>query len=152
MKSFSLKAILAAAAVTLSAAGAQAAVVDNIALTSFSAGTYTLNLNGDGSGTIGGFASTLGSAITSITLDGVAFSDLTGGNFAFNAHTYSGNTHVLQVIGTGSILFGNLSYNDSVTGASLPLVSGVPEPETLAMMLAGLVMVGSMARRRRFKG
>ena len=36
----------------------------------------------------------------------------------------------------------------SLSGSTLPQVSGVPEPETYALMLAGLGLVGFAARRR----
>jgi hypothetical protein len=36
----------------------------------------------------------------------------------------------------------------TLSGATLPQVSGVPEPETYALMLAGLGLVGFAARRR----
>ncbi|MCE9658941.1 MAG: PEPxxWA-CTERM sorting domain-containing protein [Burkholderiales bacterium] len=39
---------------------------------------------------------------------------------------------------------------DNVAMAGLPPITApVPEPETWAMMLAGLAMVGRLARRRR---
>jgi PEP-CTERM motif len=54
---------------------------------------------------------------------------------------------MFQSVGDVSFI---LSY-DSRTSASWALVSAVPEPETYALMLAGLGLVGTVARRRKAK-
>ncbi len=70
------------------------------------------------------------------------------------AHNWT--QHSFTVTGTGSdvLRFVAVGTNDSY-GGSLDLVSmtaAVPEPETYAMMLAGLGMMGAVARRRRLQG
>jgi len=153
MKSFSLKAILAAAAVTLSAASAQAATTGTVDLSSFATGAHTVTFAGDNDGALFGVAFAASSGITGITLDGLAFNSLPGGYFTLGPVGYVNAIHTLVISGSGSLTWGALSYNDAgALGTGFPIATGVPEPETLAMMLAGLVMVGSMARRRRFKG
>lgn len=45
--------------------------------------------------------------------------------------------------------FGNGGSESFVNGGSTPIASPAPEPETYAMMLAGLAIVGGIARRRK---
>jgi len=46
------------------------------------------------------------------------------------------------------VMFENL-LSATVPGVTPPVVPGVPEPETYAMLLAGLGVLGFVARRRR---
>lgn len=71
--------------------------------------------------------------------------NLTGGN-AFNNFVLSNGSYYLQVAGTPNPLDGN--------GATFGVhfeVTPVPEPETYALMLGGLALVGFSARRRKSK-
>ena len=70
--------------------------------------------------------------------DGRAFAALTVDGARLTTGIYSIN------LGTGAAtLLGN--YNGTLSGLT---VSAVPEPETYALMLAGLLVVASLARRR----
>ncbi|MDR2093874.1 MAG: FxDxF family PEP-CTERM protein [Azoarcus sp.] len=60
--------------------------------------------------------------------------------------SFSSFPYTLSVTGTPISNFGQQSYFDiTIKSATVP---GVPEPETYAMLLAGLGLVGTMARRR----
>ena len=50
---------------------------------------------------------------------------------------------------SGGDLFGTLSMQASVSGSSSVVSTPVPEPETYAMMLAGLGALGFIGRRRK---
>ena len=51
---------------------------------------------------------------------------------------------------TANTTFSNIVFRYNTDGLTLvPIVPGIPEPETYALMLAGLAAVGFMARRRR---
>jgi len=56
-------------------------------------------------------------------------------------------THTLSIGGLGDVPFA--AYTGSLTVAVPVPVTGVPEPETYALMLAGLGAVGFLTRRRR---
>ena len=82
----------------------------------------------------------------------------TGGGTKF----IGSNAAVYTVTGTGTINFGSLfagvtsviwddSFSSSSTIDNVTINSAVPEPETYAMLLAGLGLLGFAARRRKQK-
>lgn len=80
-----------------------------------------------------------------------------GFSFVANGQSkvYPGFTSLTQVIRTSARdykpgNFGLLNgYGDNAAGFSVAAVSAVPEPESYAMLLAGLGLVGAIARRRK---
>jgi PEP-CTERM motif len=82
--------------------------------------------------------------ITNVRLDGTSFADL-GNQWTYNFSGFIGTglVHTLEVSGTPAV--GTHGYSGSITVA-------VPEPESYAMMIAGLGAMGFMARRRRNNG
>ena len=100
-----------------------------------------------GSGGSGDSLSLAGSAVFGGTVD-VSFVDgvtAAGVYTLISANHYSGRFGALLVSGLGDGLTASLVY--SAGGVSLS-VTAVPEPETYAMLLAGLGIVGWMSRRR----
>lgn len=101
------------------------------------------NRSGTAFASLGGFGGTLVSAIDNDTgnsslLDGWTYV------FEFNDLYQPDSTTSLTLGGFGSGLLGS----DRAAIAELS-VTAVPEPESIAMMLAGLGVLGAVARRRR---
>ena len=105
-------------------------------------------------GTIGGGIYTVNLATGAATL---VYADVTGGDglteIAFDGSNQLygitlGADNLIKIdLGTGgSSIVGHVPYRD-VRG--LAFVGAVPEPETYALLLAGLAVVGMVARRRR---
>jgi hypothetical protein len=76
--------------------------------------------------------------------------------YAFS-YLHAGNEYDARIDGVsitttdaGGLLYDNVRYGDR-TIASMPPVAAVPEPETYALMLGGLSIVGFAAKRRRQK-
>lgn len=67
-------------------------------------------------------------------------------NYSFTVSGLTGTNHTLQFKGVN-----NSNRNDSSLFLDNVSVTAVPEPETYAMMVAGLALVGVVARRRKAK-
>lgn len=85
-----------------------------------------------------------------------SFNDFKNNSFSLTAGTHyfilvSGVTHASIPGGVGSLSISAL--NATVTPTTLSnVIASVPEPETYAMFLAGLGLIGGIARRRKGKG
>lgn len=122
---------------TLAHSGIAGAFVDNISFTltsfsdfSFSSSTMYLKNNGD----IASFG---------VQLDGAPLAVTTIGKFEFAGDDFqlAAGSHMLQISGLGMLVNGG-SYQLQIAAAL------VPEPESYALLLAGLGLLGAIARRR----
>ncbi len=107
------------------------------------------NLKGLGAGTYD-FSGTLSGSyvsFTSVTLNGQAWTVTPNGGFSFASIEYSGSGP-FQLIVDGVKLTAPKKFTSGYTG-TIFAVSAVPEPETYAMLLAGLGVMGAIARRRK---
>nr|WP_315261519.1 CCXG family PEP-CTERM protein [uncultured Duganella sp.] len=83
--------------------------------------------------------------------------DNTNSVFSVNNQALSAGNHTLTIYGLEGCCDGGQQVQYSANGGAfqsfsantLPLTAAVPEPETYAMMLAGLGLVGLVSRRRR---
>ncbi|CAG1017829.1 hypothetical protein BURC_02526 [Burkholderiaceae bacterium] len=108
--------------------------------------------------TFGPFASnpevTEGTLTFDSAIDGPFVLALKAGN-QFSLYFYDGSGDAISSIdfSTEGTNLNNQGIPNALSHASLyagsPIVPGIPEPETYALMLAGLGIVGFMARRRR---
>jgi len=139
-----------------------------------SAGTFSATYLGNESGYVNSFAFGLGGMLLELSDLGTTISQEVGSglvafNFSDNAglgHTFNNGDQQQNPFGF-AILNGQtnkygtfdylLGFNDSYTGdadyddfvVGIKFVSAVPEPETYAMLLAGLGLIGFSARRRK---
>ena len=153
-----IKSLIAATALALSSVGAFAGsstFADGEALfnndtfaADVSTFTQTITLTGLASGMYEVAGSIAGSflSFSSITLDGHTWDLSTNakGVAKYGEVLYIGSEPVTLTI-SGNNLAGATVYAGSIS------VTAVPEPETFAMMLAGLGLMGSIARRRNRK-
>ena len=166
MKKLIAKMALAVAMVVPAVAGA-ATVAGNNADNSFN---FNLGTSTVGTLTINwaDLAYTIGSATASTwenanylgwALDNNGYHDLSGKDRAANAGTevisltgLTAGQHTLNLWGDWSSLSRLSTGSQLVSAGSISgSVAAVPEPETYAMMLAGLMMMGTIARRRKSK-
>ena len=83
-------------------------------------------------------------AISGLTLDGKAFQKI-GSTWLYNG-VVDDSVHTVSVTTSGT---GSGVYTGAVALSNATAVTPVPEPETYAMLLAGLGAVGFMSRRRK---
>ena len=97
------------------------------------------------------FSGASGYDVTAVTFDGNAFTPVANvsipGVFGVDAWTYQATNiaagpHTLVV--TGNLIGGTVGFTGSVNIQAQP----VPEPESYALMLAGLAAIGLVVRRR----
>jgi hypothetical protein len=115
--------------------------------------TFTPSVTGMAAGSLTtiGFTKSSDLDFTGATLNGVAFTLGGGGpghNFGFTGLIPTAGSLIVKVWGIAApALAAGTSISASYAGAMA--VSPIPEPETYAMMMAGLGLVGFMARRRK---
>lgn len=110
---------------------------------------YTFNLSGESdlTGSLYGLLNAAKLTFSSVTIDNVSFNGLSGNAFSFD--NVAAGLHTLSVSGssTGSALFiGSVYASPSAVVVPTP---AVPEPESMALALAGLGVAGFVARRRK---
>ena len=137
-----------------------AAAVLGIVSLSSQAASYSFNIDYTGPDTVTSLNGSLWADSFNGGLSNVLLNGLTLGvteNVANNLYTFSlgtSNTHHVLSFDAAS-LFGKSMNFTTITAGGSPIsvtpqanVTAVPEPETYAMLLAGLGAVGFMSRRR----
>lgn len=154
-----IKKLLLAAATALALVGpAQAAIAPTGSFTGGLDNTYSFStiINTSGSKTLtftlssiaAGVYDVLGSLagsnflISSASFNGQALDVVTFGNFSYSPIEYSGLSPF-----TVSITGSKVGVGPGLLSGSV-IVSAVPEPESIAMMLAGLGIIAAVVRRR----
>jgi hypothetical protein len=120
-------------------------IAGNDTFANWKVGTLTL---GAGASNVTGYFDAIGASFGSVSLvgAGATLSDGAEGGFSF-ANVASGTYDVL-VTGNFRIFPQFFNTNLALYGAGFD-VTAVPEPETYALLLAGLMAIGYVARRRK---
>ncbi len=138
-----LKSILIASALALSAASSFASEFSFSGTTSLATSFSAMAGDSIDASITASVVKGYGFDITGVTFDGVAFTpvyNVPGGDYwTFSAAGLASGLHTISVTGTAL----GSSYTANV------VLTPVPEPETYALMLAGLGAIGFVARRRK---
>lgn len=147
-----LKQLAVAAAIAAASTGSFAAYGDIVFTDSFS-GTF----NSAGAGSIGWNAGSLAPGVYNFEASVTSTGNISISNGKFNSDPLANLTSKI-VYGTGTFAGGVMNVTfDFLSGAkpggsyggTLTITSAVPEPETYALMLAGLGVMGFIAMRRK---
>lgn len=140
-----------------------AAAILGIVSLSSQAASYSFNVDYTGSDVVTGLGGTLwdgtfSGGLSNVRLDGATTGVttlVTGNLYSFSLATTDAH-HVVSfdadgVFGKNFTFTANTAAGTPVTSTSAVNVTAVPEPETYAMMLAGLGALGMIGRRRKAK-
>lgn len=114
-------------------------------------GVYSFSLTADSATSTGLVVS--GGTLAGVYIDGNAFTFNGAQSWNYSGNLTAGSHDVMVVVAndfTGSYR-GTLYFNPNTLDVGSLTAAPVPEPESYAMMLAGLGALGFMARRRREK-
>lgn len=110
----------------------------------------SLSLTADSSVLLGGSALTFGALGTVVDGKTLSFTEAASGAYAFRLlGDYSANSSFLTLL-AGTHING-LAATYAFDGTYTTVLAAVPEPSGYAMLLAGLGLIGALARRRRTK-
>lgn len=120
--------------------------------------TFTVGSTGAGSSLDAIISSVSHSADTGLDITGVSLYNATGDMLVSSGHSLQSGSIDVWTVSTNNLTAGNyylqvsgnlVSDQAASFGGAVAMAAPVPEPETYGMMLAGLGVLGFLARRRK---